>query len=307
MTLPTMNSIRDVFTAGGSGTKGPAPVSSTPKPGKGKDTGVIGKAFSPEKIEEILATGMTTIESAIINNEPINEADFRKVIYLALFGPGSKRNVAELAVKIEIVEENLDEIDKRTKRQGTSLALMKNKVVGLECEAYKNKYLLKNVPIKGTAPGASRETFEETQNSVTEILRAAEMNANSTDDFFRLYPKKGKKNLRPSADQTNTKPKTANIFIKFSGQRQAIQFHTKLAEIREIELYKDIQLERMCPPSLISDWNLANKEAFRMRKEKKMSTKTDIRDNKVILLVKNKGDPNFIQVQIPTAEMEISY
>ena len=37
-----------------------------------------------------------------------------------------------------------------------------------------------------------------------------------------------------------------------------------------------------------------------------MSTKTDIRDNKVVLLVKNKGDPNFIQVQIPTSEMTVT-
>lgn len=299
-----MNTIREVFAASGSsGNKGSGPVASTPKPGKGKETGGLGNSISPEKIEEILAVGMTQIETAIVNNEPINEADFRKVIYLALFGPGSKRNVGVLAEKIEEVEEHLDEIDERTKNQETSLALMKNKVVGLECEAYKNKYLLKNVPIKGTTAGASRETFEETQNSVTEILRAAEMNLNSTDDFFRLYPKKGKKNLRPSAD---AKPKTANIFIKFSGQRQAIQFHTKLAAVREMEPFKDIQLERMCPPSLIPEWNLANKEAFRMRKEKKMNTKTDIRENKVILLVKNKGDPNFIQVQIPTSESQMA-
>ena len=146
----------------------------------------------------------------------INDADFRKVIYLALFGPGSRRNVGVLAEKIEEVEEHLVEIDERTKNQGSSLALMKNKVVGLECETYKNKYLLKNVPIKGANPGASRETFEETQKSVTEILRAAEMNLNSTDDFFRLYPKKGQKNMRQSANQNGAKPKTANIFIKFS-------------------------------------------------------------------------------------------
>ena len=301
-----MNTIREVFAASGS-SKGTGPVASTPKPGKGNVTGngVLGNAITPEKIEEILSVGTTQIETAIVNNEPINDADFRKVIYLALFGPGSKRNVAALAEKIEEVQDHLEEIDERTKNQGTSLAHMKNKVVGLECETYKNKYLLKNVPIKGTNAGASRESFEETQNSVTEILRAAEMNLNSTDDFFRLYPKKGKKNMRQSADQNGAKPKTANIFIKFSGQRQAIQFHTKLAAVREIEHFKDIQLERMCPPSLISDWNVANKEAFRLRKEKKMSTKTDIRDNKVILLVKNRGDPNFIQVQIPTSEMTI--
>ena len=106
-----MNTIREVFTAG----KGP--VASTPKPGKGIETGGIGNAISPEQIEEILSVGQTQIETAIVNNEPINDADFRKVI----FGPGSRRNVGVLAEKIEEVEEHLVEIDERTKNQGSSL------------------------------------------------------------------------------------------------------------------------------------------------------------------------------------------
>ena len=112
-----MNTIREVFTAG----KGP--VASTPKPGKGIETGGIGNAISPEQIEEILSVGQTQIETAIVNNEPINDADFRKVIYLALFGPGSRRNVGVLAEKIEEVEEHLVEIDERTKNQGSSLVV----------------------------------------------------------------------------------------------------------------------------------------------------------------------------------------
>ena len=80
---------------------------------------------------------MTQIETAIVNNEQINDTDFRKVMYVpSTFGPGSKRNVGVLAEKIEEVEEHLEEIDVRTKNQGSSLAQMKNKVVGLECETY---------------------------------------------------------------------------------------------------------------------------------------------------------------------------
>ena len=50
----------------------------------------------------MLESGMSTIEAVIIEYKPIDEADFRKVVYLALLGPDSKRNVQEYSVEVQV-------------------------------------------------------------------------------------------------------------------------------------------------------------------------------------------------------------
>ena len=56
--------------------------------GRGKKGLLILISISSDAIEKMLESGMITIGKGIIENKPIEEADFRKVVYLALFGPG---------------------------------------------------------------------------------------------------------------------------------------------------------------------------------------------------------------------------
>ena len=95
---------------------------STKKPGKGNKKKVVEASsassaedprISSEAIEKMLEKGMSTIETAIIENKPIDDAEFRKVVYLALFGPGSMRNVKELYQKVSSVEAQIEETDQK--------------------------------------------------------------------------------------------------------------------------------------------------------------------------------------------------
>ena len=268
---------------------------STKKPGKGSKKKVVDASSAPsaedpristEAIEKMLESGMSTIEKAIIENKPIDEADFRKVVYLALFGPGSKRNVQELYEKVSSVEAQIEKTDQKIAEHDKNLY---KKVASLEIESYSNKFLLKNVPLRATQGG--KEKILDTQNNLEEILHCADLDLTVVDEFFRLYPSKEK------ALRQKNEGKVPNIFVKFSSKRHIFQFIERLGEIKKKQDFNDIQLEKMVPPCLIDKWNSANKQAYKLRKEKKLKTKTDIRNDEVVLLVKNKGDPNFTQVQ----------
>ncbi len=267
---------------------------STRKPGKGNKKKVVDAASAPsaedpriscEAIEKMLESGMSTIEKAIIENKPIDEADFRKVMYLALFGPGSKRNVQELYQKVSSIEAQIEETDQKIEEHEKSFDKIDKKVASLEIESYSNKFLLKNVPLRATQGG--KEKILETQKNLEEILHCADLDLTVVDEFFRLYPSKEK------ALRQKNEGKVQNIFVKFSSKRHI----ERLGEIKKKQDFNDIQLEKMVPPCLIDKWNSANKQAYKLRKEKKLKTKTDIRNDEVVLLVKNKGDPNFTQVQ----------
>ena len=271
---------------------------STKKPGKSNKKKVVEASSAPsaedprissEAIEKMLEKGMSTIETAIIENKPIDDAEFRKVVYLALFGPGSKRNVQELYQKVSSVEAQIEETDQKIAEHDKSLDKIDKKVASLEIESYSNKFLLKNVPLRATQGG--KEKILDTQKNSEEILHCADLDLTVVDEFFRLYPSKEK------ALRQKNEGKVPNIFVKFSSKRHTFQFIERLGEIKKKQDFNDIQLEKMVPPCLIDKWNSANKQAYKLRKEKKLKTKTDIRNDEVVLLVKNKGDPNFTQVQ----------
>ena len=58
-------------------------------------------------------------------------------------------------------------------------------------------------------------------------------------------------------------------------------------------------MEHSCPPSLKTEYHLANKEAFKLRRDKKMVTRCIITKTGIKLLIKNQGEEKFTQVQYP--------
>ena len=74
------------------------------------------------------------------------------------------------------------------------------------------------------------------------------------------------------------------------------QFYAKLRDIRKNGKFKDIQLEKMVPPSLMGEWNEANKAAYDLRKKKKLLTRTIIQNNSVVLLTKAKDDQRWTKI-----------
>ena len=260
--------------------------------GDDKDSPLSAKV-EPERVEQALKDGRHKIEEAIITDAKIPDKEFKTVVYLSLFGQGSIRNIDDLIERVNVVETKVDSLEDRAQFNHDCVAEVNEKCIALEIENYENKFLLKNVPMKAKA--GTRETHQQTEETVNEILSIAEMDLNDTDSTFRLYPKGGKRAARKD-DQKLDNP---SIFIKFNGKRQVNKFFSKITEIRKVEAFKNVQFERVCPPSLLADWKSANAEGFKQRKEKNMQTRTEIRNGQVALLIRKTRDERFIQIEYP--------
>ena len=90
--------------------------------------------------------------------------------------------------------------------------------------------------------------------------------------------------------------KIPNIFLKFASEQEIYSFSEKLKRIKNVEKFKDLQFEKCVPFCLMDQWNSANFEAYRLRKDKHMKTKTVLRNNEVQLLAKFKNEDDFVKL-----------
>ena len=105
------------------------------------------------------------------------------------------------------------------------------------------------------------------------------MDLKSIEQVYRMYPNKNSKKPRQRAEN-----KSPNIFLKFASEQEIYSFSEKLKRIKNVEKFKDLQFEKCVPFCLMDQWNSANFEAYRLRKDKDMKTKTVLRNNEVQLL-----------------------
>lgn len=270
------------------------------KKGKGKNVDKESDATSAERVdmseeslEKMLEFGTKKIDNCVMHGEPIDDEDFKLVIFLALFGPNSKQNVLGLVKKVSDLQDQMVETNEKiveTTEKVTELdenfKEMDKKMISFEVESYSNKFLLKNVPLSQAQ--TEKEKFSDTQKTVENILHHADLDVTSLDEFFRFY--------LPEKRNDRNEMKPPNIFLKFSNKKNLYQFIGKLGDIKKIPEFKDIQLEKMIPSCLIESWNKANKTAYTLRKDRKMKTKTEIRNDEVILYAKKFGDECFSQI-----------
>ena len=154
-------------------------------------------ALDANKVDTMLADLEKRFEESIVNDTEMNDKDFKKFMYLSMFGPGSRRNVLEIANKVDDIEDQLADIeadltnhDSALRAVDVSLSRIDEKLISLEVQAYEMKYILKNIPLRGALLPGGRESNESTLNTVSQILETAGLRIGDTQDFFRLYPKK---------------------------------------------------------------------------------------------------------------------
>ena len=104
---------------------------------------------------------------------------------------------------------------------------------------------------------------------------------------------------RKKRADNNSAGKILPILISFRNGSELRKFTQNLANIKKVDKYQNMIMEHSCPPSLKNEYDLANKEAFKLRGDKKMVTRCIIAKAGVKLLVKNQGEKNFTQVQYP--------
>ena len=216
----------------------------------------------------------------------------QKIVALESFDK-KVENIDQKIVALEDFDKKVESIDKKIvalENFDEKVENVDKEIVALSIQNYEKKYILKKVPTE-LKKGETKEDIEVTKNIVEEILNIAEMDLKSIEQIYRMYPNKNSKKPRQRAEN-----KSPNIFLKFASEQEIYSFSEKLKRIKNVEKFKDLQFEKCVPFCLMDQWNSANFEAYRLRKDKDMKTKTVLRNNEVQLLAKLKNEDDFVKL-----------
>ena len=239
-------------------------------------------------IEKVLDQNVQNVDRKSVAIEDIEkkvEDIDRKVVTIENVEKKVK-NIDKKIASLKEVDKKVEDMDKKF----STLDGVDQKVIALQIESHSKKFLLKQVPTK-LEKGEKRENVQSTKNIVQEILGIAEMDLKSIEQVYRMYPSKNSKKPRQRAEN-----KSPNIFLKFASEQEIYSFSEKLKRIKNVEKFKDLQFEKCVPFCLMDQWNSANFEAYRLRKDKHMKTKTVLRNNEVQLLAKFKNEDDFVKL-----------
>ena len=234
---------------------------------------------------KLLNDKLASIEADISNKGEMIADDAIKAMYLAFFGPNSPFNIKTMYKKLIVVEEKVE----KSLIQDKYISSLEEKIKILEIENHQNKVILRNIPFSN--PKERKEKFSDTKITVEGLLAISGQKIESLNDYYRLFPKKGAEN--------NSAGKVPPILISFRNIFELRKFTKCLSNIKKEEKYQNMIMEHSCPPSLKTEYHLANKEAFKLRRDKKMVTRCIITKTGIKLLIKNQGEEKFTQVQYP--------
>ena len=144
------------------------------------------------------------------------------------------------------------------------------------------------------------ENFNQTRSTVEELLSFSDLKMDSISDFYRLYPRKESTN-NPSKKQ-KVEGKSPVLFISFTNIHGLRSFTKKLSELKKDKKYEKTIMEFSCPPSLMSEYQSAQKESFRLRTERNMVTSCRITKNSIKLFVRSREETKFTEVSFPKSQ-----
>ena len=237
-----------------------------------------------EDRKKLLNEKLASVESEIALKGEVNAMEAIKVMYLALLGPDSLYNVKEMHKKINEIEKKVEKMAD----YNDHISNLEEKIKALEVESHQTKVILRNIPLAD--PKGNKEKISDTKNAVQQLLEISGQKMDSVMNFYRLYPKsEAKKGVS----------KHPPLFLSFSRLNDLRTFTQKLKVIKKEKKFLKLVFENSCPPSLMDEYNLANKEAFKIRKEKKLITRCLITKNGIKLMVKSHDETNFTNVIYP--------
>ena len=241
------------------------------------------------------------IQKQMSEGKAVDIQSFIQASCFVLFDPCSRRNITKMRQDIDdledrtgLIEESVGYIQQVQENTNGAMQEMFSKLTELEAEAYSLKYLFKFVPLN-TTENERRETNEQTEQVVNEILDLAGLREEHIDNTFRMYKKDEKTRRKVN---TNPKMNVPHIFVQFSSKKVVSRFLARLRDIKSVEKFSQCQFEILCPPLLKEPWDKASKASFNLRTKKHMIVKTFIRSGEVILIAKYKNDQHFVQLNI---------
>ena len=98
-----------------------------------------------------------------------------------------------------------------------------------------------------TTENERRETNEQTEQVVNEILDLAGLREEHIDNTFRMYKKDEKTRRKVN---TNPKMNVPHIFVQFSSKKVVSRFLARLRDIKSVEKFSQCQFEILCLPPI---------------------------------------------------------
>lgn len=193
------------------------------------------------------------------------------------------------------IEEKIDRLDDRILDTERKYEKQELRLRELEVAVNEGKVIIKNLHLHKTAvDNEKKETTSQSEEVAIELLGYAGLTLSDITEFHRFHSKDKK-----------TKGKYPNFLMKFTGKRALGIFMSKLKDVKDVKKLEEIEVEKYIPPSLRKEYLAASKEAYSLRKNKKMMTKTVVSTKgKIILLAKKKDSDEEFTERIFSIENE---
>ena len=237
-----------------------------------------------ENRAKLLNEKLASVEAEIAQNGEVNAMEAIKVMYLLFLGTDSLYNIKEMSKKLHEMEEKVEKMAV----QNDHITKLEEKIRALELQSHQTKVILRNIPLADQKE--KKEKFSDTKTAVQQLLDISGQKMVSILDFYRLYPKN---------DAKKGVTKHPPLLVSFSSLQELRIFTQKLRVIKKDKKFLNLILENSCPPSLMAEYNSAQKEAFQLRSDKKLVTRCVITKSGVKLLAKKIEDSKFTQVTYP--------
>ena len=239
--------------------------------------------ISEEDRKRLLAEKVAKIDKDIENHVEIDIVDVVKAMYLSFFGPTPRYNIQQTIAKVDFLEEKSESNQNR-------IAYLEKSLINLEVENCRTKVILRNVPMSPKAIQDKKEPMTETKQIVEELLNLSDQSLNSVYEFNRFQSKKGDSRNARAKTKSNEEFSIPNVYINFTTILEMKKFFSNLQNIRKNLKFRNLNCENLVPSVLMEEYQHASKEAFRLRKDKKMATKLMITRDGIKLYAITKKD-----------------
>ncbi len=163
-----------------------------------------------------------------------------------------------------------------------NLDTLQNQVIRLELKMTESSVIVKNLPFKNNKTDNLYEKYEDTLVQASYLLGALKLDSSviKIRDAKRFAPQKNRKGnaLTPSTRITLSNKSEVDLLL------------SKLPNLRNSKNFKNVQVQRELPPSLVQRKGILDEEAYKLRRAHKgRKTIVSLRGIDLVLLVK---EPN---------------
>ncbi len=190
---------------------------------------------------------------------------------------GAGQNVTKVAKQVTQNKKNLDSLQTQVNR--------------LELKMTENSVIIKNLPFKNNKNDSLYEKYEDTLSQASSLLGALKIDASVVKicDAKRFAPQKNRKG----------KALTPSTRVTLSNKSEVDLLLSKLPNLRNSKPFKNVQVQRELPQSLVQRNGVLQEEAYKLRRARKgRKTIISLKGTDLVLLVKEPNETKFEEHEV---------